>query len=57
MLDHLEAEGIVITKHGRPVARLMPLPIAPSQLIGSLKDQLTIKGNIMSTGIEWDAES
>ena len=29
LLDHVPEEGIVVTKHGRPVARLVPVQIAP----------------------------
>lgn len=57
ILDELGPEGIVITKHGKPVARLIPVHRASSELIGSLADKLTIRGDIMSTGVEWDAES
>jgi len=57
LLDRLDPEGLVITKHGRPVARVVPLRAAPVDLMGSLKGKLTIKGNILSTGVRWDAES
>lgn len=57
ILDELEPEGIVITKHGRPVARLIPVERSSAELVGSLAEQLTIKGDILSTGLEWDAES
>ena len=57
LLDQLNAEGIIITKHGRPVARLIPYEQQWSDLIGSLRDKVTIKGDIFSTGIRWDAES
>jgi prevent-host-death family protein len=57
ILDELEPEGIVITKHGKPVARLIPVERASADLVGSLAEQLTINGDILSTGLEWDAES
>jgi prevent-host-death family protein len=57
LLDRVGPEGIVITKHGRPVAKLVPIATEPAALIGSLKGKLTIKGDIVSTGIKWDAES
>lgn len=30
-IDHLDAAGIVITKHGKPVAKVIPIgsPVAP----------------------------
>lgn len=38
LLDEVDAHGssIVITKRGRPVARVVPLPRAESALLGSL---------------------
>jgi antitoxin (DNA-binding transcriptional repressor) of toxin-antitoxin stability system len=50
-------EGIVITKHGKPVAKLVPIATEPATLIGSLRGKLTIKGDILSTGVRWNAES
>ncbi len=57
LLDSLDADGIIITKHGRPVARLLPYEQQWADLIGSLKGKVTIKGDIFSTGVRWDAES
>jgi prevent-host-death family protein len=57
LLDDLDDEGIVITKRGRPVARLIPIRAQHADLIGSLKGKVKINGDIMSTGIKWRAES
>ena len=57
LLDNLDAEGILITKHGRPVARLIPETSGCASLIGSMKGRITIKGDILSTGVKWNAES
>ena len=63
ILDHLDPEGIMITKHGKPVARLMPADSACADLIGSMKGKLRVIdargdfGDILSTGVKWDAES
>ena len=57
ILDRVDSEGIVITKRGKPVAKLIPIRAASASLIGALKGRLVIKGNVMGTGIEWDAES
>jgi prevent-host-death family protein len=54
ILDHLPAEGIVITKHGRPVARLLPAARASADLIGALRDKIRVKGDIESTEVKWD---
>ena len=56
LLDRLGPDGLVITKRGRPVARVLPYDRNSASLIGSLRDKLEIKGDIMSTGIRWDAE-
>jgi prevent-host-death family protein len=57
ILDHLESDGIVITKHGKPVAKLIPMRSSSADLIGSFKGKIRIKGNLLSTGLKWDAES
>jgi prevent-host-death family protein len=55
LLDHLGPEGIVITKHGKPVARLVPMERASADLIGSLREKIRVKGDIESTGLQWEA--
>lgn len=57
LLDHVDSEGIIITKHGKPVAKLVPIQADSAKLIGSFKGKIKIKGNILSTGVKWDAES
>jgi antitoxin (DNA-binding transcriptional repressor) of toxin-antitoxin stability system len=57
ILDDLDAEGILITKHGKPVARLLPSDSDCARLIGSMKGKIRIQGDILSTGLKWDAES
>ena len=57
LLDNLDPEGIVITKHGKPVARLIPASSDCADLIGSMKGKIRLHGNILSTGLNWDAES
>ena len=57
ILDSLGPEGIIITKHGKPVARVTPVRSSSAALIGSMKGKIKVKGNILSTGIKWDAES
>lgn len=56
LLDEVDPAGIVITKRGKPVAKLIPYATDSASLIGSLKGKLKIKGDILSTGVEWDAE-
>jgi prevent-host-death family protein len=57
VLDHLDSEGIVITKHGKPVARVTPAQSDCQSLIGILKGKIRVKGNTMSTEVKWDAQS
>ncbi|MGH9312195.1 MAG: type II toxin-antitoxin system Phd/YefM family antitoxin [Vicinamibacterales bacterium] len=57
VLDSVGPDGVIITKHGRPVAKLLPIGSDSSALIGSLKGKLVIKGDLLSTGLRWDAES
>jgi len=58
ILDELESQGIVITKRGQPVARVIPLNVVDnSKLIGSMKGKVIIKGDIFSTGRKWNAQS
>ena len=56
LLDEVDPDGIVITKRGKPVAKLMPFAADSAGLIGSLTGKLHIKGKIFSTGVDWDAE-
>jgi antitoxin (DNA-binding transcriptional repressor) of toxin-antitoxin stability system len=58
ILDHLGPEGMVITKRGRPVARLLPVTAASNaETIGSMKGKIVIKGDLFSTGVKWRAQS
>jgi len=53
LLDSLDAEGIVITKRGKPVAKVIPIRSSSTALIGVLKGKLKIKGNILTTDSQW----
>ena len=57
LLDTVGPEGLVITKHGRPVARLVPFQAGNGDLIGCLAGKIVVHGDLMSTGEVWDAES
>ena len=57
LLDDVDPDGIVITKRGKPIAKLIPLGTDSASLIGSLRGKVKIKGDIMSAGIKWNAES
>ena len=55
ILDRLDPEGIVVTKHGRPVARVLPVGRASADLIGALRGRLKVNGDIVTTDVKWDA--
>ena len=57
LLDEVDPDGIVITKHGRPVAKLIPFGTDSAGLIGSLAGKVKIKGRILSTNVAWHAKS
>lgn len=52
---HLE---IVITKRGKPVAKLVPIEEEPPAIFGFLKGTVKFHGDIVaSTGERWDADA
>jgi prevent-host-death family protein len=57
LLEKLAPEGLIITKHGKPVARIIPYPQQPANLIGSLRNKIGIEGDILCTGITWNADA
>ena len=51
-------EEVVITKHGRPVAKLTPHRKQPKTLFGAGRDRMKIVGDIVSPiDVEWEAET
>jgi prevent-host-death family protein len=58
LVDDLPRDGVIITRHGNPVARLTPVATATANLIGLLKGIVTDPSDdLLSTGERWDAES
>ena len=57
LLDRLDAEGLVITKHGKPVARVLPYEREFDEVIGSLRGKIEVRGDIVSTGVRWNADA
>src|ERR1017187_5031934 len=58
LVDDLPRDGVIITRHGNPIARLMPVRTATADLIGSLKGIITDPDDdLFSTGEQWDAQS
>jgi prevent-host-death family protein len=51
-------QPIVITKHGKPVAQLVPIPAQPESLFGYMKNTVSISGDIVTpVREEWSALS
>ncbi len=57
LLEKLAPEGLIVTKHGKPVALVIPYPREPVDLIGCLRDKLEVHGDVLTTGIRWDADA
>ena len=57
LLDKLTPEGLIITKHGKPVAKVIPYPRPSGDLIGCLRGKIEVRGDILSTGLDWDADA
>ena len=58
LLDEVEStrEPIVVTKFGKPVAKLVPMPPA-ADLFGALKGSVVYEGDIISPlDVEWEAD-
>lgn len=50
--------SVIITKHGRPIVRVIPYEEGSAKLFGCLKGSVVIKGDIVSSsGESWNAES
>ena len=56
LLDRLSPEGLVVTKRGKPVARVIPYQQDYASLIGSLRDRIAVRGDIMTTGVRWETD-
>ena len=66
LLQQLDPEGLLIIADGRPIARVMPCQPDDAgdanaktewaALIGSLRGQAAVTGDIYGTGISWNAE-
>lgn len=55
ILDHLGPEGVVVTKHGKPVAKVLPIALSSAEQIGALRKRIRVKSDLLTTGVKWDA--
>ena len=46
----------VVTKHGKPVAKVCPVDADAGQIYGCMKGTALAKDDLFSTDEEWDAE-
>jgi prevent-host-death family protein len=58
LMDEVQAkrQPILITKHGKPVAKLTPVDQEKDEIFDLLKDKITITGDIVSPALtkeEW----
>jgi prevent-host-death family protein len=58
VMDEVQAkrETVVITKHGKPVAKLVPVGPQVDDIFGFLRGKITITGDIVSPALtrrEW----
>ena len=56
LLESVRSEGmeLVITKHGRPVARITPMSSDAMPLRGMMRGKLTLNGDIVE--VDWSEE-
>ncbi len=58
ILEELTPEGLVITKRGKPIARVLPTRgMTKGNIVGSMQRDISVHGDIFSTGVGWDAQS
>ena len=58
LMDQVKHKHIsfTITKHGKPVAKLVPIEAAPIDVFGCLKGTVTIKGDLVDPiDVTWEA--
>jgi len=50
-------DSVILTKRGKPVAKICPMESPPSSIFGCMKGRIEILGDIISPiDVEWDAE-
>ncbi len=60
LLDEVQRQRkqVVITKRGKPVAKLVPITERSASFIGSMKGTMEILGDIVSpTDVKWEADT
>jgi prevent-host-death family protein len=60
LMDRVQQDRneIVVTKYGKPVAKLVPFQQEPASILGFLKGTVTIQGDVVEpTGEAWKADA
>jgi prevent-host-death family protein len=58
LINDIPPDGILITRRGEPVAKVIPVKRSCADLIGSVPDLLSdSEDDLLTTGIRWNAES
>ncbi len=60
LMDEVAAGGgeVIITKHGRPICRLVPCRTKPSTLFGIDRGRIQVSGHIVGpVDVAWEAET
>lgn len=55
LLERLDEEGLIVSKHGKPIAKIVPYKRQSAELIGCLKREVKIHGSLYSTDSQWNA--
>lgn len=60
LMDQVEKsrQPVIITKHGRPVAQLAPVPASSASLFGYMKNTMRLNGDLQAPlDVEWSVLS
>ena len=57
LIDELGRDGLVLTRHGRPIAKVIPWGRQNEDLLGYLEGEIDIHGDVFSTGEAWEADA
>ena len=52
LLDQLDADGLIVTKYGKPIVRVVPYGVQEADLIGSLRHKIKITGNVLTPNLQ-----
>jgi prevent-host-death family protein len=61
VMDEVQAksESVIITKHGKPVAKLVAVDSSPDEFYGSMKDKGRVVGDVVSPAFrakDWELQ-